>query len=96
MDDAAKKAFLLSVHDEKLNDNCEHGAHVLQVWNDGEITSTKGGELFLQRTLHLLNPGNANKAWSPDLFPKKNWRGFGYVFVTSENAERVHEAILEG
>lgn len=30
------------------------GGHVLQVWEDGELTSTKGGELYGQRTLHRI------------------------------------------
>lgn len=30
------------------------GGHVLQVWEDGELTSTKGGELYGKRTLHRI------------------------------------------
>jgi len=34
------------------------GDHVLQVWEDGELTSTKGGELYGKRTLHRIGyPG---------------------------------------
>lgn len=28
------------------------GSHVYEIWEDGEITSTKGGRVFRQRTLH--------------------------------------------
>lgn len=30
--------------------------HVLEIWEDGEVTSTKGGELFRKRTLHRKMP----------------------------------------
>lgn len=30
------------------------GGHVMEVWEDGELTSTKGGELYRQRTLHRI------------------------------------------
>lgn len=32
------------------------GAHVCEVWEDGEITLTKGGSLFGQRGLHQILP----------------------------------------
>lgn len=30
--------------------------HVYEVWEDGELTSTKGGDLFRKRSLHQLVP----------------------------------------
>lgn len=34
------------------------GEHVMQVWEDGELTSTKGGKLYGKRTLHRISdPG---------------------------------------
>lgn len=45
---------------------------VYSVWEDGEITLEKGGELFGQRTLHCIELGNANKAWPVSLFPIQN------------------------
>lgn len=29
-------------------------SHVKEIWEDGELTYTKGGELFRKRTLHMI------------------------------------------
>jgi hypothetical protein len=46
-------------------------AMVYEVWNDGEITLTKGGELYGQRNLHSIVPGSEKDALPTDsLFPR--------------------------
>lgn len=77
-------------HNPSLNLDCKSGSHVLQIWNDGELTSTKGGELFGLRTLHLIYPGG-KFAVDPKLFPVQNSRGWGYAFVTSEQAIEIRK-----
>lgn len=48
---------------------------VYEVWSDGEITLTKGGNLYKQRNLHTIYPA-ALPAWQGerliDLFPSNN------------------------
>ena len=50
-------ALLLANHNEDLLHSPEggDGAHVCQVWEDGEITSQKAGYLLHQRHLHTLS-----------------------------------------
>ena len=43
-------ATLLAMHKPE----CQADSMVYEVWNDGEITLTKGGELYGQRTLHQM------------------------------------------
>lgn len=44
--------------------------HVREVWEDGEITSTKGGDLYRRRSLHQMEPpvfpDGANVLFTPD------------------------------
>jgi hypothetical protein len=89
MNDDQKKEFLLSHHKPELV------AYVMvyEVWEDGEITLTKGGELYRQRTLHCIEPGNPNKAWPIELFPVNNG-SHGYVITDLNGAEAVRAAIL--
>ena len=48
---------------------------VYSLWEDGEITLEKGGELFGWRTLHSLVPGTLPEPWPVELFPVKNSAG---------------------
>lgn len=49
------QARLIAMHDPTAH---ETPGHQYEVWNDGEITTTKAGDLFRARTLHMLRPGN--------------------------------------
>lgn len=57
--------------------------HVLQFWTDGEVTSTKGGSLLGQRSLHTVARPLAVDLGH--LFPS----GERSIFVTDENAYRL-------
>lgn len=45
---------------------------VYSVWEDGEITIEKGGELFGQRTTHLVSCGSTEDALPADSLPVCN------------------------
>lgn len=47
---------------------------VYEVWEDGEITLTKGGDLFRQRSLHCIQPGGPNTL-AVELLPMQNFNG---------------------
>jgi hypothetical protein len=58
---------------------------VYSVWEDGEITQEKGGELFGQRKLHTIASGEPAKAWPVELFPTGNvGRTHGRIFCKSD------------
>ena len=88
-----KKQVLLNYHNEKAKD--DH--MVYEVWEDGEITLTKGGDLYGMRSLHLIKGGDVSKAWPADCFPVKFKNGHACVQVfTGAEAEAVSSLILEG
>ena len=45
---------------------------VYEVWEDGEITLTKGGDLYRHRNLHCIATGDARKALPVDALPMFN------------------------
>jgi hypothetical protein len=60
---------------------------VCQVWDDGEITSQKGGELLWNRTLHSIYPA---LGFVTDVeFPCAHDSGHRYAVVTHDEALRV-------
>lgn len=65
---------------------------VYQVWEDGEVTLQKAGELFNQRNLHLMRGGSFNSPLSKDDMPVKE-RDHGYAVVEREDAVELHNAI---
>lgn len=68
---------------------------VRQVWEDGEITCQKSGELLWQRTLHCLEPGDAAKAVPLEWFPEYGREGkHAYIFTDEAGSEAVRAAIL--
>lgn len=69
------------------------GQMVYQVWNDGEVTLQKCGDLLWQRTLHCDARGKASVAVAPEWFPSQ-YNGYGYIFTDREGAYAVREAIL--
>lgn len=69
------------------------GGHVCQVWEDGEVTLSKGGSLWLQRSMHMIEPGRA-KALPIDEFPRQMW-GHGCVIVKFDDYPAVQQLILD-
>jgi len=66
-----------------------------QVWDDGEITSQKGGDLLWERTLHSSSPP-INREGVPDSikWPEKHG-SHGFAFVTRDDAESIRVLIGE-
>ena len=72
----------------------KQAGHVTQVWDDGEVTSQKAGDLLWQRTLHCFEEGCGIKLYLKDLFPEQT-NGNGYVFTDSVGAYEIRLFILE-
>jgi hypothetical protein len=66
---------------------------VYQVWEDGEVTLQKGGELFGLRHLHMVDlPCAFNNDWIPvPAMPELN-RDSSHGFLFAKDAEAVVEA----
>ena len=64
-----------------------------QVWEDGEITLQKGGDLLWQRKLHLMLYGAPEKAVPVELFPRQQSNGHGYLHTSKEGAKEISAAI---
>lgn len=82
--------LLLKSHNPEL---AAKSGMVYQIWQDGEITLQKSGELLWKRNLHCLWPGTTFKDDRFNLkkeeFPK-TYNDFGYVFV----AEKIKNNLL--
>lgn len=67
--------------------------HVYQLWQDGETTSQKAGELLWQRSLHQMDAGlegvKLNLKW-----PHQTHSGNGYIFCTELDAKKIRIAML--
>lgn len=68
--------------------------HAIEVWEDGEITSTKcsGGVLYGIRTLHCLTPG-FDSSIPQDCFPEHNAHHSFVRVATMEDAYIIREII---
>jgi hypothetical protein len=65
------------------------GGHVLQLWEDGEITMTKCGSLLGMRNLHqIVGPILDDEEAAPILaaMPMKNANRHGYVYLNCNPA----------
>lgn len=62
------------------------GDMVYEVWEDGEITLTKGGPLFRQRSLHCIQMAGLNQLCTEDM-PIQAW-GHGSVAVADNDTAR--------
>lgn len=91
-DDQIKKIEKLA---EELNDEAlsKEPGMVCQLWQDGEITLQKSGELLWQRTLHQSVP---QKLSNSPIKLKYSSGENSYVFVTQENAYRVRAMMGDG
>jgi hypothetical protein len=67
---------------------------VKQVWEDGEVTLQKSGDLLWQRSLHMIEAGFSTKL-DIDLFPHKTSNGHGYIFTDDEGAAAIRAAIRD-
>jgi hypothetical protein len=54
---------------------------VYEVWEDGEVTLTKGGELYGMRNLHMIQAGNPGKTLPPDALPIKSSTGHSRIWA---------------
>lgn len=98
MDRTALLALLLANHNEDLTRNPEggDGAHVFQVWEDGEMTLTKAGSLYGQRGLHMIQSGHPELRANPlDFGPTayKNSAGHSRVCIPFALEPQVVELI---
>lgn len=69
-------------------------AMVYEVWEDGEVTLTKGGDLYGQRTLHIDAYGDASYALPPNALPMKNTRHSRIVAKDRADAYKARALIL--
>lgn len=66
--------------------------HVIQVWEDGEITFQKNGDLLWQRSLHQI--ASPLKHYVAGLKLPHEWDGHSFAFVGSqEEAMKIREAL---
>jgi hypothetical protein len=77
----------------------EHGM-VHMIWNDGEISCQKSGELLWQRNMHCFNNGYTLKdmpynCYPPEKMPHKYNEKTGYAFVTNEHADEIRLLMKE-
>lgn len=66
---------------------------VAQVWEDGEVTLTKGGDLLGQRSLHMIEGPHTDKLPAV-LFPNRNSGGHGWVWCHYSHARAVREEVI--
>jgi hypothetical protein len=69
---------------------------VYEVWEDGEITLTKGGDLFGQRNLHCISEGRPDCAIPVACMPYETYSGeHGRIRVmTHAEAEKAQQLIF--
>lgn len=64
--------------------------HVYQIWEDGEITSQKGGDLLWERTLHSLVSG----IFGLSLPMPVQFHSHSFAFVSATSAVRIARSIV--
>ncbi len=87
-------ALLARYHHPELIANPEggDGMHVCEIWEDGEVTLTKGGSLYGQRNLHMIECG-LPRGLPVDVMPMR--RGsHGNVVVRYADHETVRNIII--
>ncbi len=88
------KEQLATFHHPELITNPEggDGNHVCQIWEDGEVTLTKGGSLYGQRNLHMIEFGHG-MGLPLDVMPMTNSK-HGYVVVRYADHKAVRDLII--
>lgn len=90
MTDDETRAFIA----QHSNDALAKEHSVYQVWEDGEVTVTKGGDLLGQRGVYCIAEGTGAKGWPVALFPHQNSSSHGFAYVTKEGAKAIRNAIF--
>lgn len=72
------QGFIASRHKPE----CRERSMVWQVWEDGEVTLTKGGELWGLRSLHMMQGGHVSP-FPLEVMPVQETR-HSYAIVESE------------
>ena len=67
---------------------------VYEVWEDGEITLTKGGGLYGRRNLHMISFGNSAKTLGADALDQKNGEHSSIAVMTRERAQQAQDIIF--
>ena len=89
------RTTLEQYHHPEFIQNPEGGDHhhVCQVWEDGEVTLTKGGSLWGQRNLHMIEFGS-DHALPIDVMPGRNTK-HGFVIVKFDERKIVRDLIIK-
>ena len=82
------------LHSENFID-LTSGDHVTMVWADGEITSTKGGELFGHRTMHRVEKPIIPEGRGPCFFPVERGENAYAIVAGPYEASRIRRALME-
>lgn len=92
----ADVAKLQEMLDAASNDAlAKEEGHVYQVWNDGEVTSQKAGELLWQRSLHSMESGLEGVNITGLVWPhSQQYKNASYIFCTREDALKIRIAML--
>jgi hypothetical protein len=68
---------------------------VYEVWQDGEITLTKGADLWRQRGLHMIRfPVKKELAMPADRMPIRYGDNGSIIVATHEEAETAHALVV--
>jgi len=84
---------ILDVHNPKLAEGPQQ--MVAQIWEDGEFTLQKCGELLWRRNLHMIAAGYAHPELKPFLLlglPIK-WNPHAFAFVPYEKADALSKLV---
>jgi hypothetical protein len=68
---------------------------VYEVWQDGEVTITKGGGLFGARNLHLVSPGLGRDIVDPLALPNRHGVN-GSIMVNDRASAKEALIVLTG
>ena len=64
---------------------------VYSIWEDGEVTLEKGGDLFGHRNLHKIEEPSV-EPWPPTLFPVRNAGGtHGRIYLKGDYETALRE-----
>lgn len=86
-------AEMKKAHDPSMVDQ----PHVQELWQDGEVTLTKGGDLFRTRSLHMIEfPIGQDSIWSKQIALGLSCNGGNVsVYCTSEECKEIRTMMGE-
>ncbi len=83
---------VLAEHGRTIEEVKSVEGHCIQIWDDGEITSQKGGAILWNRTLHQAEPAVVPKIW----IALEHQQGeHYYAHVSRAGAEKIRELIKQ-